>query len=264
MKGHNLGLCRTCGKIHISHNKGLTLEKEHGEKKANEIRRKLSESHKGIPTWNKGKHLSEETKKKLSESLKGRKAWNKGLTEETDIRVKINADGMRKTQKGHHYSPKTEFKKYQRISPKTEFKKGNISLNIKPKTKIICENCGIAFLISPWELNKNRKFCSIKCHGEWLSKNIIGQNHPLWKGGISLHYGPNWNKQKKKALERDDYSCQKCGAKLNEKWLDVHHIIPFINFGKDNFLKANQLSNLVVYCRLCHKKEEKNIIEVRL
>lgn len=27
------------------------------------------------------------------------------------------------------------------------------------------------------------KFCSNKCRGEWISKNIIGKNHPNWKGG---------------------------------------------------------------------------------
>ena len=36
-----------------------------------ETRRKMSEAHKGRPTWNKGKHLSEEHKRKMSESHKG-------------------------------------------------------------------------------------------------------------------------------------------------------------------------------------------------
>lgn len=41
---------------------------------------KISESRKGIPPPNKGKHLSDETKKKLSDKLKGKIPWNKCLT----------------------------------------------------------------------------------------------------------------------------------------------------------------------------------------
>ena len=41
--------------------------KRHSE----ETRRKMSEAHKGNPSWNKGKHLSEEHKRKLSEAKKG-------------------------------------------------------------------------------------------------------------------------------------------------------------------------------------------------
>lgn len=43
-----------------------------------EVRRKLSESHKGQKVWNKGKHLSEETRRKLSEVHKGVNTWAKG------------------------------------------------------------------------------------------------------------------------------------------------------------------------------------------
>ena len=54
--------------------KGVILSKE--------ARRKISESHKGKPAWNSGKHgiYSEETLKKLSKAFKGRKAWNSGKT----------------------------------------------------------------------------------------------------------------------------------------------------------------------------------------
>ena len=42
----------------------------YGRKHSEETKRKQSESHKGITTWNKGKNLSEEHKKHLSESIK--------------------------------------------------------------------------------------------------------------------------------------------------------------------------------------------------
>lgn len=48
---------------------------------------KLSKSHKGKQTWNKGIPCREETKQKLSQSLKGRPTWQKGLKASEDERV---------------------------------------------------------------------------------------------------------------------------------------------------------------------------------
>jgi len=51
-----------------------------GKKVNEESRKKMSESHKGQKSWNRGKTgiYSEESLKKMSESSKGQKAWNKG------------------------------------------------------------------------------------------------------------------------------------------------------------------------------------------
>lgn len=43
----------------------------YGKHFTEEHRRKLSEGHKGRPTWNKGKHHTEETKRKIGEARKG-------------------------------------------------------------------------------------------------------------------------------------------------------------------------------------------------
>ena len=61
-KGHNYGLCKKCGKIHI--NPFL------GKKHTVESKFKMSQ------------------KIKTARSLKKWSAWNKGLTKETDERVK--------------------------------------------------------------------------------------------------------------------------------------------------------------------------------
>jgi len=66
-----------------------------------ETKQKMSESHKGMTPWNKGKvgvqTHSEETRKKMSEVRKGKIPWNKGLTKEIDERVK-NSGEKRKGQ----------------------------------------------------------------------------------------------------------------------------------------------------------------------
>lgn len=62
---------------------------------SDEVKRKLSESlkgkpawNKGKPAWNKGKHCSEETKRKLSKSCKGKK-----LSEETKRKLSESLKG---------------------------------------------------------------------------------------------------------------------------------------------------------------------------
>lgn len=49
-------------------------------------------------------------------------------------------------------------------------------------------------------------------------------------------------------LERDNYTCQKCGAK---DYLEVNHIVPVSEGG------SNDMTNLVTLCDICHAEEHK-------
>jgi group I intron endonuclease len=94
-------------------------------KHSDSTRKKMSESHKGKPAWNKGvtgystsakgKKLSPETIRKMSESLKGRKPWNKGKKLSDDHKASMSLAMIGK-----------------RISPSTEFKPGHVPPNIRP------------------------------------------------------------------------------------------------------------------------------------
>jgi Zn-finger nucleic acid-binding protein len=42
-----------------------------------------------------------------------------------------------------------------------------------------CQECGKEFSVER-SREKTGKFCSIKCHGVWMSKNLIGEDHPNW------------------------------------------------------------------------------------
>lgn len=76
-------------------------------------------------------------------------------------------------------------------------------------------------------------------------------------------YGKNWYSQKKKALIRDNYTCQKCGHKGYRKrngrlTVEVHHqtkIKEFVNIQTKevDWDAANHLANLVTLCVSCHK-----------
>ena len=90
---------------------------------------------------------------------------------------------------------------------------------------------------------------------------LKGENHPSWKGGVSKRQSrkPNWDKYQKLCRERDNNTCQKCGVtkEITGQNMDVHHIVSYHSF-EDKKL-ANQLSNLISLCRVCHLKTEQEI-----
>jgi len=92
-----------------------------------------------------------------------------------------------------------------------------------------------------------RHFCSKLC----AYLGFSGENHPLWKGGKDLYYGPNWSRQSKKAVRRDKM-CMNC--KRRNCRLDAHHIIPFDHYGLENYVEANRMENLLTLCDSCHRK----------
>ncbi len=79
-------------------------------------------------------------------------------------------------------------------------------------------------------------------------------------------YGPNWAEQRARARARDGYRCRRCGISEAElgRELDVHHVVPFREFGYDprdparanRYLEANCLDNLVTLCPACHRQAE--------
>lgn len=97
-----------------------------------EIRRKISESHKGKKTWNSGKTniYSDETKRKQSESHKGKIPWNKGIpmTEEARKKSSESHKSPRPWMIGKHPSEETR----KKIS---ESKKSQITWNHMPVSK---------------------------------------------------------------------------------------------------------------------------------
>lgn len=104
----------------------------------------------------------------------------------------------------------------------------------------------------------------------WLDRHNIetteryptGKDHPLWRKDTERYRGSSWNDQRKEALRRDQYRCQKCG--ITEPYhrdrvghgLHVHHKIPYREF--DDHKKANRLDNLITLCGSCHMVVEYN------
>lgn len=129
------------------------------------------------------------------------------------------------------------------------------------KVNCECEYCGIIFKAKPSNIERRGvRFCSRTCSG--LAQR--GENSPTWRGGHGKYRGENWNEQRKLAYNRDQGICQHCERKPKQgiKKCAVHHIKPFREFG-DDYVTANQLTNLITLCHPCHMRAEHGNIPVQ-
>ena len=86
-----------------------------------------------------------------------------------------------------------------------------------------------------------------------LSKARTGELSSNWRGGrwVYWQYPYEFEAIKPYIRERDDYTCQHCGATnniTNGRNLDVHH--------RDGNRFNNNEDNLITLCRSCHKIAE--------
>jgi 5-methylcytosine-specific restriction endonuclease McrA len=117
--------------------------------------------------------------------------------------------------------------------------------NWKEKITCQCEECGKLFEVSPSRSNKAR-FCSKLCdtnnrnHGKTSEHEAIRKSaaYRLWRTSV---------------FERDNYTCQDCGARCGNGHavvLHADHIKPFAIFPE---LRLDP-SNGRTLCSNCHKK----------
>lgn len=148
----------------------------------------------------------------------------------------------------------------------------------KPKIKKTCKRCHISFEVHEYRKNTanycskncwrnrspiqkclnckkpfkltvdNKKYCCKQC----VFEHRKGPTAPAWKGGITKYNNrlraiAALKKWRKKVLERDNYQCQKCGAK--NIVLHAHHIKPFSSYPDLRF----SLENGMAVCVPCHE-----------
>lgn len=112
-----------------------------------------------------------------------------------------------------------------------------------------CIVCGHEFVEPVSRVRQGKgKFCSRQCKYAYYKEHFQEYNNPNWRGGGKGYRGPNWNEQRKRALIRDNFTCQKCGAETN---LVVHHKEPW-QYHESDYRIANRMENLVVLCVPCH------------
>lgn len=130
--------------------------------------------------------------------------------------------------------------------------------NFKGKTlKTKCEYCGKEFDRQESDIKNNiHQYCSQKCKSEHQKYIFLNDNNPNYKPELSQEYRvehriiDGYNTWKREVLERDDYTCRKCGAKEH---LATHHIE---NYSEKESLRTD-INNGVTLCVECHKKFHK-------
>lgn len=140
------------------------------------------------------------------------------------------------------------------------------------RTTVECLNCGDEIERLP-SMVRERNFCDYDCLGEWNAEQYSGEGSPVWNGGKQYYYGPNWRKQRRKAMERDGHECKVCGISREQhreecgEDLHCHHrrkILEFKSDGEVDFEAANELSNLVILCQEHHKLWERQPVQIQV
>ena len=153
----------------------------------------------------------------------------------------------------------------------TEEHKRKISEALKRGQLFKCEICKNEFWRKPSAIRKgDNRFCSRECYYKWQKgkpksvKNPYdksGDGNPNWRGGIStenklLRNSKQFQAWRKSIFERDDYTCQKCGARSKANAyirIEAHHIKPFANYPGLRF----DIDNGITLCKKCHSEEPK-------
>ena len=125
---------------------------------------------------------------------------------------------------------------------------------------LYCEICGSEYTVNrAYYKLRGSRFCSLECKRKGASLDKMGAGNPNYIGGTRFpDRGRNWLSQRRFALKRDGGKCRICGFKprpTQKRMIDVHHITPYKDFGGD-YLKANELTNLITLCRHCHSRVE--------
>jgi len=191
----------------------------------------------------KNKKHFEETKKKISESKIGH-----SVLEIT--RKKIRESILKKYASGEKFGFRKGHKPWNKglkfgKNPK-HFKRGKLSKETKQKIRNKLKKY---YLLHPQIISQKQR--------KKISKALKGDKNPNWKGGITKE-----NKRIKNQIEfrlwreavfaRDNWSCQKCGARNGngkEIYLNPHHIKNFA----DCIELRTSIENGITLCKNCHK-----------
>lgn len=189
---------------------------------------------------------SEESKRKISRSLKGKKK-----SEEHKENLSISAKGRKgywtgKTMPESARKAMSEGRQGMRF---TEEHKNNISKALKGRT----------FSEETIEKLRNHKHTLETRLKMSLAKR--GDKAPNWQGGIStennrIRHSIEFKEWRKAVFVRDNFTCQKCGAKNSAGHpiiIHPHHIKSFAEYKELRF----ELSNGITLCSDCHAQEHK-------
>lgn len=145
-------------KLHGGFKKGhIGYKSMLGKYMSKESRKKMSEKHKGIITWNKGKHLSEETKRKISKARKGQKLSEETKRKLSEISKRIGTGKWMKgkgiKEKNNNWQGGISFEPYSTDWTET------LKKSIRERDHYICRVClGYGYIVH--HINYDKKNCN--------------------------------------------------------------------------------------------------------
>ena len=135
-----------------------------------------------------------------------------------------------------------------------------------------CEFSAISLRSGGGYARVERVTCSPMCFSEFMKTNedrkkkiseaFTGENHPMWRGGVSSfpqRRGAMWGKKREEVFSIKGDRCELCGISRDESRIkygcDLHidHITPWHEFNNED--DANSISNLRPLCISCHGKD---------
>lgn len=133
-----------------------------------------------------------------------------------------------------------------------------------------CERCQKLFRTHHGKSVNSQRFCNDECRMAWFAEysrtEQRGENNPNWNPHAlkEPYYGSTWSHARAAVWQRDNETCRSCGKTTVEIGVrpDVHHIVPFAWFGIQRHAEANQMGNLITYCRACHMRAEIRVKEM--
>lgn len=133
--------------------------------------------------------------------------------------------------------------------------KGSNNPNFKDRTVLVnCDCCGKSFYTKQYKIKNNKNvYCSQECKKEHQKITMLKENNPNYKSDLSEEYRlehriiEGYNTWRREVLERDGYTCQKCG---NKDHLATHHIKNYMTYKEGR----TDINNGITLCVDCHKK----------
>jgi len=226
-------------------------------------------------------HIKEYMKEYYKDNKERKKEYVKAYQEKNQEKIKEyqenNKEKRRKQKKEYneknkqknkeYYKKYNKFNKEKRRDQNKKYKNSQASVEHVQKlvkfeevldNRIRCKYCGrwmtptvgqVTNRLQGTEANDNNYiYCSEECKQECPTYNQ--KKYPKgFKPASSREVDPTLRQL---VLERDNYTCQKCGKYENVK-LHCHHIIPVIN----SPMEANDSDNCITLCKECHMKVHK-------
>ena len=119
------------------------------------------------------------------------------------------------------------------------------------RVTLVCCQCQRPFERKAYMQNWSKErgpFCGFACYGQWQREHTSGAENPNFVAQSSHRAAGQWERNRRAALERDQFQCGRCGA---TKRLHVHHKIHWEPGQHD----PHALDNLETLCISCHRKQ---------